>query len=151
VGETWKCPHCGELILRSAVSCPSCQRRLRFDAAAQARPTAPSMYPLRIEGVIHHPGTETAWEYSVLVEVRDSQGEIINRRVVGVGAVRPGETRTVTLQMEMRMPEESTHSAISSRVSTPEREKQETTSGTRPQKAGTAEPQSSLRSSNTPE
>lgn len=131
-GETWKCPHCGELILRSAVSCPSCQRRLRFDAAAQARPTAPSMCPLRIEGVIRHPGTESPWEYSVLVEVRDSQGEVVNRRVVGVGAVRPGETRTVTLQMEMRLPEESAQSAMSSRASTPEREKQETASGPRP-------------------
>ena len=37
-GEAWNCPHCGERILRSAVTCPACQRHLRFDAVAVSRP-----------------------------------------------------------------------------------------------------------------
>src|ERR1043166_835496 len=38
VGEAWKCPHCGERILRSALTCPACRRHLRFDAVTTARP-----------------------------------------------------------------------------------------------------------------
>ena len=151
VGETWNCPHCGELILRSAISCPACQRRLRFDAVTQARSSPAPIYPFRIEGMIRHPDTETPWEYSVLVEVRDSQGEVLNRRVVGVGAVRPGDTRTVTLQMEMRMPEETTQAATPSRLPAPERDNQAMLSSQRPQKVSPAESTSSLRPSGRPE
>ena len=104
-GETWNCPHCGERILRSAGSCPACQRRLRFDAASASRSAAATSCPLTVEGTIRHPSTEAPWEFSVVVQVRDSQGEVLARRVVGVGAIRPGDTRTFTLQVEMRAPE----------------------------------------------
>jgi hypothetical protein len=56
---------------------------------------------LSIEGVIRHPGSEGAWEYSVLVEVHDSKGEKLVRRIVGVGIIPPGEVRSFTLRVEM--------------------------------------------------
>ena len=123
VGEVWKCPHCGQRILRSAVSCPACQRRLRFDAAAQAQSATAASFPLHIEGTIHHPPAEKAWEYSVIVQVRDAEGTVLARHVVGVGAIHPGDTRTFTLQVEMRAPEESAHAAAASRPPTAERAK----------------------------
>lgn len=113
--DAWSCPHCGESILRSAVSCPACQRRLRFDAATPVRSAQTVVCPLSIDGVIRQPDTEGPWEYSVLVQVYDAQGEMLSKRVVGVGAVRPGETRRFTLRVEMHIPEPSTPAAASSR------------------------------------
>ncbi len=106
-GEAWNCPHCGERILRSAVTCPACQRHLRFDAVAVARPPRTSACPLSVDGTIRHPGAEAAWEYSVLIEVQDEHGEMLARRVVGVGALRPGETRSFALRVEVLVPEPS--------------------------------------------
>lgn len=114
-GEAWNCPHCGERILRSAVSCPACQRRLRFDAGAQASSAAPANSLLHVEGTIRHAATERALEYSVTVQVRDAQGAIVARHVVGVGAIHPGDVRTFTLQVEARPSEESAHVATSAR------------------------------------
>ena len=114
-GDAWSCPHCGEAILRSAITCPACQRRLRFDAAASARSTQSVVFPLSVDGVIRHPGSEGAWEYSVLVEVYDGQGEMLSKRVVGVGVVQPGDTRKFTLRVEMHVPESSTPTTASSR------------------------------------
>jgi len=106
-GESWNCPHCGERILRSAVTCPACQRHLRFDAVAVARPTPVTVCPLSVDGTIRHPGTDAAWEYSVLIEIHDEHGELMARRVVGVGALRRGETRKFTLRVEVVVPEKS--------------------------------------------
>lgn len=114
-GETWNCPHCGERILRSAGSCPSCQRRLRFDAASASRSATATSCPLSVEGTIRHPSAEAPWEFSVVVQVRDSQGEVLVRRVVGVGAIRPGDTRTFSLQVEMRAPEQISPAVESAR------------------------------------
>ncbi len=102
-GESWNCPHCGERILRSAPACPACQRHLRFDALTVARPARPSVCPLSVDGTIRHPGNEPAWEYSVVIEVNDERGEV-TRRVVGVGALKPGESRKFTLKVEVLMP-----------------------------------------------
>lgn len=65
------------------------------------------MCPLSVDGRICHPGNEPAWEYSVLVEVQDERGEMVARRVVGVGALKPGESRTFTLRVEVLVPEAS--------------------------------------------
>ncbi len=113
VGEAWNCPHCGEQILRSAVTCPACQRHLRFDAVTLARPGRGTVCPFSIDGSIRHPGTEAAWEYSVVIEVRDGDGEMMARRVVGVGALSPGETRKFALRVEVLIPEKSALSAAS--------------------------------------
>ncbi|HWU38882.1 MAG TPA: hypothetical protein VN203_14630 [Candidatus Acidoferrum sp.] len=51
----------------------------------------------------------------MLVEVYDGQGEMLSKRVVGVGVVQPGDTRKFTLRVEMHVPESSTPTAASSR------------------------------------
>lgn len=114
-GESWRCPHCGERILRSAVICPACQRRLHVGALAPSPSAPPARAPLTVEGTIRHPGDEAAWEYSVLVEVRDQQGKVLSRRVVGVGAIQPGESRGFTLRVVAHSPEMPTPAAVSTR------------------------------------
>lgn len=121
VGEAWNCPHCGQRILRSAVNCPACQRRLRFDTGTAGQ--ASGACALRVEGTIHQASSETALEYSVLVQVRDAQGAVVARHVVGVGAIQPGDTRTFSLQVEARGPEDSAHAAVAARPASAERTK----------------------------
>ncbi len=114
-GEAWNCPHCGERILRSAITCPACQRRLHFDAVV-ARPSEQTVIcPLTVEGIIRPPGPETAWEYSVVVEVHDQRGQLIARRVVGVGAMQAGEARGITLRVEVHSPERTASAAPAAR------------------------------------
>ena len=112
-GEAWNCPHCGARILRSAATCPACQRHLRFDAVTVARPTPAPLCPLTVDGTIRHPGAEAPWEYSVLIEIHDERGETVARRVVGVGALRAGEARKFTLRVEVLVPEKSAIGAAS--------------------------------------
>lgn len=112
-GDAWNCPHCGERILRSAITCPACQRHLRFDAVAAARPAPTAVCPLVVEGTVRHPATEGAWEYSVLIEIHDERGGEVARRVVGVGALRPGESRRFSLRVEVLVPEKSALLAVS--------------------------------------
>ena len=99
-GATRVCPHCKATILESATVCPACRHHLRFDesAIAGARPT---ISPLHVEGTISPPEGEAAWEYSVVVSIRNERGEEITRQVVGVGALLPDEVRTFSLQVEM--------------------------------------------------
>ena len=51
----------------------------------------------------------------MLVQVYDGQGEMLSKRVVAVGAVRPGETRRFTLRVEMHVSEPGTSTTASSR------------------------------------
>lgn len=112
-GEAWNCPHCTERILRSAVICPACHRHLRLDAVSTVRSAQATACPLSVDGTIRHPGTEAVLEYSVLVEIQDGGGEMLARRVVGVGVLRPGETRKLTLRVEVSAPEKSALPAAS--------------------------------------
>jgi hypothetical protein len=105
-GESWECPHCGERILRSAAICPACSRRLRAEAVTAAQPTGRTVRPLTIDGTIRHPGCHDPCEYSVLIEVQDEEGELLARRSVGVGVLRPGETRRVILRVEVIVPDQ---------------------------------------------
>ncbi len=118
VGEAWKCPHCGERILRSALTCPACRRHLRFDAVTNARPVVrPTLCPLNVEGTIRHSGSAPLSEYSVIIEVREDRGEliarrtvnvgVIARRTVNVGALQPGQARRISLRVEMQAAEPS--------------------------------------------
>jgi len=98
-GTTRTCPHCRTTILDSATICPACKKYLRFDPGAVAR-AVPSLVPLKVEGTFRHPGPE-AWEYSVVVSIKNDKGEEVARQVVGVGALQPSEGRTFTLAVEM--------------------------------------------------
>ena len=94
------CPHCRAVVLDTAVICPACQHHLRFNPGGAARPV-PSFSPLRVEGTIRHPAGNEPWEYSVLLSIRNSQGEEISRQVVGVGALQSAEERTFSLAVEV--------------------------------------------------
>jgi len=142
VGEAWNCPHCGQRILRSAVNCPACQRRLRFDSATATQ--APAICPLCVEGTIHHSSSET-WEYSVLVQVRDAQGTVVAKHVVGVGAIPPGDTRTFLLQVEVRGPEDPAHASAPARPGSADRSKSGMSSPSRASDGRKPEPQSPAR------
>lgn len=102
-GTTRTCPHCRTVILDSASVCPMCKHHLRFDPGATARST-PSFTPLRVEGTIRHPAVGEAWEYSVLLTIRNDRGEEIARQVVGVGALQGAEGRTFTLAVDVFTP-----------------------------------------------
>ncbi len=99
-GSTRLCPHCRETILESAGVCPACRKFLRFDGAADDEPAA-ALTPLSIEGSIRHPADGEAWEYTVVVAIRNDRGEETARKLIGVGALQPNEQRTFTLSVEV--------------------------------------------------
>ncbi|MBS0513997.1 MAG: hypothetical protein JSS16_00775 [Proteobacteria bacterium] len=100
-GTTRTCPHCRETILESATVCPSCKHHLRFAADLPAGDTqAAAITPLRVEGSFRN-SEGSAWEYSMVLTIRNERGEEIARRLVGVGAIQPDELRAFTLSVEM--------------------------------------------------
>ncbi len=102
-GKTRPCPHCKATILQSATLCPICRKSLRFDPHV-GRHKPPSFSALRVEGKIRHPAAGEAWEYSVLLSIRNDRGEEVTRQMIDVGALRPDEQRTFTLSVEVFTP-----------------------------------------------
>lgn len=101
-GATRACPHCKATILESAPVCPACRHHLRFDeAAVDAARAAATQVPLKVEGTVHHPADAEPFEYTAVIVVRDENGMEIERQVMAVGALRPGQTRSFTLSVEM--------------------------------------------------
>jgi hypothetical protein len=99
-GATRQCPHCKATILDSAAVCPACRGHLRFDSAAAAEGAAAARFsPLQVEGTIQAPEAG-AYEYTMVVAIRNERGEEIERRVVGVGAMFPGESRSFSVSVE---------------------------------------------------
>ena len=100
-GATRTCPHCKATILESAAVCPACRGHLRFDSAsAAATATAASKFsPLQVEGTIQAP-EDGAYEYTMVLTIRNERGEEINRQLVGVGALFPGENRSFSVVVE---------------------------------------------------
>ncbi|HUP00799.1 MAG TPA: hypothetical protein VM737_04670, partial [Gemmatimonadota bacterium] len=96
-------PLCKATILESASVCPACRHHLRFDPQS-TKQTWSSFSSLRVEGTIHHPPSGEPWEYSVTLTIRDDEGEEILRQVVGVGAFKPSEERTFTVEVEVLTP-----------------------------------------------
>lgn len=100
-GATRSCPHCRTTILESSVVCPACRHHVRFGAGGKLGAVrSPDVVPLRVEGTVRHGGGPDAWEYSVVVTVRNARGEEVSRQVVGVGPLVPGDERTFTLAVE---------------------------------------------------
>lgn len=99
-GATRTCPHCKTTILESSSICPSCRHYLRFDSDA-AQSTQARITPLHVEGKIRHPAEGGAWEYTVVLTIRDDEGNEVAHQVVGVGAMHPGEERTFSLAVEV--------------------------------------------------
>src|ERR1700739_2618490 len=86
-------------ILESLSICPGCLHHLRFDTEAAKRQVA-AKPALRVEGVIRHPPLEEAWEYFVVISVRNDRGEEGARQVVSVGALQGSEKRTFALSVD---------------------------------------------------
>ncbi len=99
-GATRTCPHCKATILESAAVCPGCRHHLRFEPGAGAGAMS-SLTPLRIEGTLQPPAEDAAWEYSVVLSIRNDRGEEVTRQVVGVGAMQPHERRSFVLSVEL--------------------------------------------------
>ena len=98
-GATRACPHCKETILESASVCPACRHHVKFAEGASVADAA-NITALRIEGSIRQPADVAAWEYSVVVSIKNDRGEEIGRKLIGVGAMNPNEQRTFTLSVE---------------------------------------------------
>lgn len=99
-GATRACPHCRELILESAAVCPACKHHVRFDAAAASNDEH-GHSPLTIEGSFVNPAGDQAWEYSVVIAIRNDKGVEVARKLIGVGALNPDERRSFSLTVEM--------------------------------------------------
>jgi len=90
------------MILESSSICPSCRHYLRFDSSeAQLRAAQDKITPLHVEGKISHPSEGGAWEYCVVLTIRDDEGNEVAHQVVGVGAMHAGEERTFSLSVEV--------------------------------------------------
>jgi hypothetical protein len=96
-GATRTCPHCKTTILETASVCPACRGHLRFDAPAAD--AAQHFVPLRVEGTVSA-HDEGAFEYTMVVIVRNELGKEIGRHVAAVGAVFPGESRSFEVSVE---------------------------------------------------
>jgi coenzyme F420-reducing hydrogenase beta subunit len=70
------------------------------------------MTPFSVEGTIRHPTRGDAWEYSIVVSVRNERGEEIARKVVDAGALRALESRTVSLAVDVTAPPGTTESEL---------------------------------------
>lgn len=66
--------------------------------------THPSFSALRVEGTVRHPPAGEAWEYTMLLTIRNDKGEEVVRQMVGVGALLPNEQRSFTLSVEVFTP-----------------------------------------------
>ena len=100
-GTARTCPHCNATILDSASVCPACRHHLRFDAEPAV---VQSSMPLRIDGTIRHPAAGVSVEYSIVLAIHDGRGKELSRQVIGVGALRPDDERSVSLTVEMFTP-----------------------------------------------
>ena len=98
-GATRACPHCKTTILESAALCPACKHYLRYDSPNAA--AGPVTTALQVEGSIRHPAEGGAWEYSVVLTIRDDEGNEVAHQLVGVGAMHAGEERTFSLAVEV--------------------------------------------------
>ncbi len=101
-GKTRTCPHCRTEILASAAVCPSCRHHLRFGGASGAE-ASPGVAALSVDGTIHHPGPRPL-EYTVVVTLKNEQGQEVLRKVVSVGALAQGEARTFNVSVEVHEP-----------------------------------------------
>ena len=109
-GATRTCPHCRTVILQSAARLSGMQetsaiRPVAATTVIGGEPAAPSFSPLRIEGSIRHPDAGEAWEYSVVVSIKNERGDEVARQVVGVGALQPGEARTFSVSVDVYKPD----------------------------------------------
>jgi hypothetical protein len=104
VGKTRSCPHCRATILESSAVCPACKHHLRFERRSSEEPEPVGEVALKVSGIFSQQTKEGPGEYSVVVVIRDAKGTELARKVIGVGALSPGEERSVDLTVEIFNP-----------------------------------------------
>jgi hypothetical protein len=87
-------------VLASSAICPGCQHHLRFNAV-DSKPGIAGYSALRVEGSFQHPVAEQPCEYTVVVAVTNERGEKVTRQVINVGALQAGESRSLSLSVEI--------------------------------------------------
>lgn len=102
-GKTRVCPHCKSVILDSADICPACQHHLRFGPKNERRAVLRHS-AFHVEGTIRQAFDPQTCEYTVVVVIRDGQGQEIKRHVVDVGALAADELRKFDLSVEVSPP-----------------------------------------------
>jgi len=100
-GATRVCPHCKATVLESAAICPGCRHHLRFSSTGGPLDAGEGYCALSVDGTIAHTKSSEPCEYCVVLEVRNDRGEPLVRQVVGVGVLRSGELRRLSVQVEM--------------------------------------------------
>jgi hypothetical protein len=105
-GRTRSCPHCKATILESSAICPQCRHHLKFGAAAAPGALTKSFTALSVEGSLRRPQPEGDCEFSVVLAIVNERGEEVSRQVVGVGALRPSESRTFKLSVDVHTRDE---------------------------------------------
>ena len=104
-GRTRSCPHCKATILESSAICPQCRHHLKFGAAPAPGELTKAFSALRVEGAIRHPEDAEQSEFSVVLAIVNERGEEVvvaqHVQVVGVGALRPNESRTFRLSVDV--------------------------------------------------
>ncbi len=100
-GATRACPHCKATVLESATICPGCRHHLRFSGNGGMLEAGDGYCALSVDGTIAHTKSSEPCEYCVVLEVRSDRGEPLTRQVVGVGVLRSGELRRLSVIVEM--------------------------------------------------
>ena len=59
---------------------------------------------MSVEGTINHLASSAAWEYPVVVTVRDEKGREVARHVANVGVLNGATARSFTLAVEVFKP-----------------------------------------------
>ena len=83
---------------------PTLNALLNDQAIGKTGKLAAGEVALGIEGSFSHPAVGEPWEYSVVVVIRDGKGQEVDRKVVGVGSLSPGDQRFVSLSVEVFKP-----------------------------------------------
>lgn len=81
--------------------CPACRHHLRFERRAGVEVEPAGEIALKVSGQISRKASEGQGEYSVVVVIRDASGTELARKAIGVGALGPGDERTVELTVEI--------------------------------------------------
>jgi hypothetical protein len=100
-GATRVCPHCKATVLESAAICPGCRHHLRFSGTNGTLEAGEGYCTLSVDGTIAHTKSSEPCEYCVVLEVCNDRGVSISRQVVGVGVLRSGEVRRLSVSVEM--------------------------------------------------
>jgi hypothetical protein len=102
-GATRVCPHCKTTVLASSSVCPACRHHLRFNVGAKQEISG--YVALKVDGTFRHRNNQEPCEYCVMLTVDNERGERVIRQVVNVGFLKPTESRTLSVSVEVMPPQ----------------------------------------------